>query len=74
MATAVLRAPQPGSIQITGPPSTTHSLATGIHPHVQQRGTLIPVKATNPAATPPTKPASPAVSTVIHNPTDPHGR
>ncbi len=74
--TAMLRASQPGAVQLTsGSAVAPHvgavAAATGLHGAVQPRA-LIPVRPTNPVTPPATRPASPAVTSVLHNQSDPH--
>ena len=73
VATAMLRGGQPGTVQLTSPTSTA---ATHVGPvsglHAMQQRALIPVRPSNPVTPPATRPASPAVTTVLHNQTDHH--
>ena len=73
VATAMLRANQPGTVQLSSPTSST---AAHVGPvgglHAMQQRALIPVRPSNPATPPATRSVSPAVTTVLHNQTDPH--
>ena len=70
----MLRASQPGSVQLSSPTSstTTHiGTVSSLHGHVQPRP-IIPVGTSNPVTLPATRSASPAATTVLHNQADPH--
>ena len=73
VATAMLRANQPGTVQLSSPgtSSTTAHVGPVGGLHAMQQRALIPVRPSNPVTPPATRSVSPAVSTVLHNQTDP---
>ena len=71
VATAMLRAGQPGTVQLSSPTSSSTAHVGGLHAHIQPRA-LIPVRPSNPVTPPATRSVSPAVTTVLHNQADPH--
>ena len=73
VATAMLRANQPGTVQLSSPTSSTTAHVGPVGGlHAMQQRALIPVRPSNPVTPPATRSVSPAVTTVLHNQTDPH--
>ena len=69
----MLRANQPGTVQLSSPTSSTTAHVGPVSGlHAMQQRALIPVRPSNPVTPPATRSVSPAVTTVLHNQTDPH--